>query len=187
MTAGIVTMVSRTSKVTAFLMVLLAAACARPHPPTSVVTVPDKLKPGANESLALIVPAQGVQIYECRATKDQVGRYEWAFVAPEAELVDARGRRIGRHYAGPHWESSDGSKILGTVKERADAPVADAIPWLLLAAKSVGPEGSFSKVTSIQRVNTVGGVPPKAGCSQATAGTPARINYTADYYFFAAK
>jgi hypothetical protein len=179
--------ISKTAKVTALLLMLLVAACASPQPPRLIVRVPDKLVPGANESLVMIVPAKGVQIYECRARKDQVGEYEWAFVAPEADLFDARGNRIGRHYAGPHWESTDASKILGTVKERADAPVADAIPWLLLAAKSVGPEGSFSKVTSIQRVNTVGGVPPKAGCSQATAGTPARINYTADYYFFTAK
>jgi len=152
-----------------------------------MVRVPDKLKPGANKSLAMIVPAKGVQIYECRARKDQVGEYEWAFVAPEADLFDARGNRIGRHYAGPHWESTDGSKILGAVKERADAPAADAIPWLLLATKSVGSEGSFSKVTSIQRVNTVGGVVPKAGCSQAAVGTRARTNYTADYYFFTTK
>jgi hypothetical protein len=81
----------------------------------------------------------------------------------------------------------DGSKIAGTVKERADAPLADAIPWLLLTAKSVGPEGSFSKVTSIQRVNTVGGVVPTTGCSEATAGAAARISYTADYYFFTAR
>jgi hypothetical protein len=73
---------------------------------------------------------------------------------------------------------------VGTVKERADAPQADAIPWLLLTAKSVGASGSFGKVTSIQRVNTVGGVAPKAGCSQSEAGKAARINYTADYYFF---
>ena len=132
----------------------------------------------------MIVRAQGVQIYECRAKKDQPGGYEWAFVAPEADLFDARGNKIGKHYAGPHWESTDGSKILGTVKERANAPTSDAIPWLLLAAKSVGPDGSFSKVTSIQRVNTAGGVAPATGCSQADGGNPARINYTADYYFF---
>jgi len=175
------------TRITAFLLVLLGAACASPQSPTSMAKVPDKLIPGANQSLTMIVPAKGVQVYECRARKDQVEGYEWAFVAPEADLFDARGNRIGRHYAGPHWESTDGSKILGTVKERADAPVVDAIPWLLLAAKSVGSEGSFSKVTSIQRVSTVGGVAPKAGCSQAAAGTPARINYTADYYFFTAK
>ena len=174
-------------KVSAFLLVSLIAACASPQPPTSTVKVPDKLKPAANESVAMIVPAKGVQIYECRAKKDQVGAYEWAFVAPEADLFDARGNKIGRHYAGPHWESTDGSKILGTLKERADAPMADAIPWLLLAAKSVGPDGSFSKVTSIQRVNTVGGVAPTGGCSQAVVGTPTRINYTADYYFFTTK
>ena len=39
-------------------------------------------------------------------------------------------------------------------------PSASAIPWLLLTAKSNGPEGSFSNVTSIQRVNTVGGIAP---------------------------
>jgi hypothetical protein len=178
---------SKTSKVTVFLLVLLIAGCAGPQPPRPTVEVPGKLKPGESESLAMIVPAKGVQIYERRARKDQAGEYEWAFVAPEADLFDGRGDRIGRHYAGPHWESTDGSKVLGAVKERADAPVADAIPWLLLAVKSVGPAGSFSKVTSIQRVNTVGGAAPKAGCSQAAAGTLARINYTADYYFFTAE
>jgi len=178
---------SKIGKLAAFLLMALvgAGACARAS--RSMVEVPDKLKPGANESVAMIVAAKGVQIYECRAKKDQAGGYEWAFVAPEADLFDARGTRIGRHYAGPHWESTDGSKIVGTVKERADAPMADAIPWLLLAARSVGPEGSFSKVTSIQRVNTVGGVAPASGCSQAAAGTPTRINYTADYYFFTTK
>jgi hypothetical protein len=178
---------SKTSKFTVFFLALLVAGCANLFPPRAKVEVPDKLKPGANESLAMIVPAKGVQIYECRAIKDQAGAYEWAFVAPEADLFDTGGKRIGRHYAGPHWEAADGSKIVGALKERADAPAADAIPWVLLTAKSVGPEGSFSKVTSVQRVSTVGGVAPKGGCSQAAAGKPARINYTADYYFFTRK
>jgi hypothetical protein len=171
----------RTFKAAVLLPVLFGAGCASQQP----VAVPENLKPGPNESLAMIVPAKGVQIYECRAGKG--GGYEWAFVAPEADLFDARGNKIGGHYAGPHWESADGSKVLGTLKERADAPLADAIPWLLLTTKSVGPGGAFGKVTSIQRVNTVGGVAPTTGCTKATAGTPARIAYTADYYFFAAR
>jgi hypothetical protein len=178
---------SKTSNVTVFLLALFAAGCASALASRSTAQVPDKLKPGANESLAMIAHAKGVQIYECLARKDQAGDYEWAFVAPEADLFDAGGNRIGRHYAGPHWESTDGSKLLGALKERAEAPAADAIPWLLLTVKSDGPEGSFSKVTSIQRVSTVGGMAPKAGCSQAAAGTPARIHYTADYYFFTRK
>jgi len=174
-------------KVMALLLVLQAGGCASPESSKTLVNVPDKLNPGENESLKIVVPARGVQIYECRAKKDQPGTYEWAFVAPEADLFDTRGNRIGRHYGGPHWESNDGSKIVGTLKERADAPASDAIPWLLISAKSVGPEGAFSKITSIQRRNTVGGMAPTAGCSQAAAGTPARINYTADYYYFAVK
>jgi hypothetical protein len=166
------------------LMTALAlAGCATA--PTG--TAPEKLTPPANSELTMIVPAKGVQIYECRAGKDPA-QYEWAFVAPEAELFDTRGRRmIGRHGAGPSWQSSDGSKIVGTVKERADAPVSDAIPWLLLAARSTGSPGAFSKVTSVQRVNTAGGVAPASGCSAQTTGTIARVPYTADYYFFEAK
>ena len=171
--------------IASFLPLLLAACAGLQKPPT--VNVPDKLKPRADESLAMIVPAKGVQIYECRAKQNQPGAYEWAFVAPEADLFDANGKKIGRHYAGPHWEAADGSKVAGTVKERADAPQADAIPWLLLAAKSVGPEGSFSKTTSIQRVNTAGGAAPKTACSQSTVGTTSRVPYTADYYFLTEK
>ena len=156
----------------AIALPILITACA------STVPVPDKLNPGAQEKLALIVPAKGVQIYECRDAK-------WAFIAPEAELFDQAGKKIGRHYAGPHWEAADGSRVVGVVKERADAPAANAIPWLLLTTKSAGGEGAFSRITSIQRVATVGGVAPAGNCSQP--GSQARVNYTADYYFFISK
>src|SRR5713101_2541314 len=85
---------SRRAQVAALLLALLVAACAGPQAPTSKVTVPDKLKPGPNESLMMVVPARGVQIYECRARTDQAGMYDWAFVAPEADLFDTPGRRV---------------------------------------------------------------------------------------------
>jgi hypothetical protein len=151
------------------------------------VAIPDKLKGAPNETLALVVPAKGVQIYECRPRRDELGAFEWSFVAPEADLFDRQGAKIGRHYAGPHWEANDGSKILGTLRERADAPAAGAIPWLLLSAKSVGPQGAFSNVTSIQRVNTAGGAAPLEGCAPSSSGASARVAYTADYYFLTTK
>jgi hypothetical protein len=94
-----------------------------------------------------------------------------------------RGNRIGRHYGGAHWEGSNGSRIVGHVMERAEAPMADAIPWLLLGAKLVGRNGAFSKVTSIQRVNNAGGTAPKAHCSRAAAGKPVRTPYTGPFNF----
>jgi Protein of unknown function (DUF3455) len=171
-------------RVFACLFTCLFTACATQAP---TVTVPDTLSAGTNETLAMVVPAKGVQIYECRPRRDQVGAFEWVFVAPEADLFDRKGAKIGRHYAGPYWESIDGSKVLGTVKERADAPSVNAIPWLLLSAKSIGPQGSFSKVTSIQRVNTAGGLEPRDGCSPSESGVRARVAYSADYYFLAPK
>lgn len=148
---------------------LLAAGCA------GTPEVPANLQPLAGESLAMVVPAKGVQVYECRGGK-------WAFVAPEADLFDRDGKKIGRHYAGPHWEAADGSRVVGALKERAEAPRAGDIPWLLLGAKSVGRDGAFSKVTSIQRVATSGGSAPKGGC--LLPGTQERVPYTADYHFF---
>src|SRR5258705_9538015 len=164
---------------TAFLLALAVAGCAS----APSIDVPEKLRPGAGESLAMIVPARGVQIYECRAAKE-AGTFEWAFVAPEAELFDAGGKKIGKHYAGPSWEAADGSKIVGAGKERADAPAANAIPWLLLSAKSVGPQGAFARVTSVQRLRTEGGGAPK-GCFAPETGMQLRVPYTADYYFYA--
>ena len=156
----------------AILAALAAGACAS-QPPT--VAVPETLQPAPNEVLAMVVAAEGVQIYECRDSK-------WAFVAPQAGLFDGNGKLVGHHYAGPQWAAMDGSRIVASVKSRADAPEADAIPWLLLSAKSVGGEGVFSKVTSVQRVSTHGGLAPAGGCAEA--GERARVPYSADYRFF---
>lgn len=161
---------------------LLSAGCASTAP---VTQVPPQLQAGPGERLTQVIAATGVQIYECRAKAGGAGDYEWAFVAPEATLFDSHGRRIGRHYAGPHWEAQDGSKVAASLKARADAPSPEAIPWLLLAARPAGGAGgTFGNVASIQRVNTVGGMAPRSGCTQAAAGTQARVNYSADYYFF---
>jgi hypothetical protein len=162
----------------ACLPLLALAACA------SAPAVPPGLVP-AGETTVGRVAARGVQIYECRAKAGATGA-EWAFVGPEAELLDASGAPVGKHYAGPHWEDRDGSKIVGTVKARADAPAAGAVPWLLLTTRSVGGSGRLAKVTSIQRVNTVGGVAPTGGCDAGTLGRSARVPYTADYVLFAA-
>lgn len=143
----------------------------------------DPLAPAPGQSPVMVVAARGVQVYECRAGKD-AGGHEWAFVAPEAELFDAAGRRIGSHGAGPHWLADDGSRIVGTVKARSAAPAAGAIPWLLLETRPTGADGVFARVASVQRIHTVGGVAPPTGCSADTLGRTARVDYRADYRLF---
>ena len=163
--------------VAALASALAAAACAATTP------IPGELDPGTNTALAMVVPAKGVQIYECRRKKD-ADQFEWAFVAPDAELFDTRGNVIGRHGAGPFWQAADGSRVTAKVKARSDAPAGNAIPWLLLEAKDSGMPGSFSKVAYIQRVNTQGGLAPSKPCAGEFLGQQMGVHYTADYRLF---
>jgi len=127
------------------------------------------------------VPAKGVQIYACN--KNDAGAYVWAFKGPEAELADAAGKNIGKHYGGPTWEGTDGGKVVAAAKASAPAPGGNAIPWLLLEVKSRDGAGQFTQAAAILRVNTVGGQAPTTGCDEAHAGASQRVPYTATYYF----
>ena len=178
-------MKTRTATVVAMASMAFVAGCA--HQAGNPPTVPDALKPSATEVLTLVTPATGVQIYECSAVKDQPARFEWAFKAPEAELFDRTGNRIGKHYGGPTWESNDGSKVVAQLKARDDGPDPNAIPWLLLSVKSASGSGVFGRTSSIQRVDTVGGNAPAAACGPAQAGSVARVPYQATYYIYSPK
>ena len=149
--------------------------------------VPASLRAPATEILSREAHAVGVQIYQCSAHKADPARFEWVFKAPEAELFDRFGTKVGSHYAGPTWEANDGSKVVGDVTARENAPDAGAIPWLLLTAKASSGEGVFGQIRSIQRLETVGGKAPGEGCDQTQVGKEARIAYRARYFFFAAR
>jgi hypothetical protein len=178
----------------AVLMLATLAACAHdaPAPPTSPSQaapelrppdVPEAIRAPAGQSVIARVSAQGSQIYECQTGEDAGSA--WKLVGPDAVLTDAAGAPAGRHYAGPTWEAPDGSKVVGVLVQKSDAPTAGAIPWLLLAAKSTAGAGKLANVTSIQRVDTVGGVAPATGCDAGRGGNRQSVPYRATYYFYA--
>jgi len=164
---------------------LLATGCAT-APVIAPPDVPVPLRPPAGQSVFLEALAAGVQIYECISKPEDPSAFKWVFLAPEAALVDRSGRSIGKHYAGPTWQSVDGSAVVGEVKARDPGPNQSAIPWLLLTKKSTTGTGVFSQTESIQRVQTVGGIAPSEPCSSANAKQIARVPYTAIYYFYRA-
>ncbi len=113
-------------------------------------------------------------------------KFGWVLKAPEAELADSTGKQVVHHSAGPTWKHVDGSEVKGKVLAKQDAPKGDAIPWLLLAAASHTGEGILSRVTSIQRIHTEGGLAPAANtCDGSASGKESRSAYAADYYFYA--
>lgn len=159
---------------------LAACVTAGPQQPN----VPAALRAPAGQSLVLHTFASGVQIYTCAANADDKTRAEWTFKAPEANLFDRSGKLVGKHYAGPTWESNDGSRAVGAPVARDEGPDNAAIPWLLLKAKSTAGSGVLTQTQSIQRVNTVGGKAPSGGCEPDLLGKEVQVPYTADYFFY---
>jgi hypothetical protein len=146
--------------------------------------VPDALRVPANEQLVVQVHAKGDQIYSCKVDGAQAA---WTLKAPEAQLFDNDGKTFGKHFAGPSWEASDGSRAVGKAAANAPSPDANSIPWLLVKVVSHEGHGVLTPVTSIQRINTKGGKASATGCDAGHAGQEVRVAYSADYLFFAPK
>lgn len=147
--------------------------------------VPENLKPPPSETVLLKAVGKGRQIYSCGVKE---GKFDWTLERPQADLFDARGNRIGRHYQGPTWQATDGSKVIGQLEQQANAPRPGAVAWLLLKAKSHAGTGVLSNVTYIQRLNTVGGTPVSSeGCDKGHTNAEIAIEYQADYYFYGKK
>jgi hypothetical protein len=145
--------------------------------------VPDLIKPPAGEKLLLVAHAKGFQIYVCGA--DAAGQPAWVLKAPEAFLYDEQGDVLGKHFGGPTWKHKDGSEITGKMAAKLDAPGAVTIPWLLLNVTDHSGIGVFSRVTTIQRIYTAGGLAPASGCAGTDLEKEFKSSYTADYYFYA--
>ncbi len=160
----------------------LAGCAVAPTPQSS--SIPAALSVPRTQTLAQTLHATGVQVYQCQAVAGDPDRFTWSFKRPEANLFSKKGKKIGTHYAGPTWEALDGSKVTGEVIARSTGPAPNAIPWLLLTAKTTSGQGIFTAVQSIQRLNTVGGDAPSS-CSQSELGQELRVSYSADYLFYA--
>lgn len=139
--------------------------------------IPDSIAaPG--EMHVVTVHAQGAQVYECKAGAS--GKLTWSFREPVATLI-VDGKTIGRHYAGPHWEWSDGSTIAAKLSGRAPSATAGDIPLLKLDVSQRRGTGMLDGVTTIQRINTKGGL-VEGPCP--AAGALVSIPYAADYAFY---
>jgi hypothetical protein len=164
--------------------ILLAAATTVLSISVAAQQVPPQLQPPANEHLFLQLHAKGDQIYTCKSEGSQS---TWTLKAPDAQLFDKDEKPFGKHFAGPSWEASDGSRVTGKAVANAPSPDPDSIPWLLVNIVSHEGSGVLSPATTIQRLNTKGGKAPASGCDASHAGQEVRIPYSADYLFYAPK
>jgi len=159
-------------KVCLSLLLLLGSLTGAP----AAETLPGAIAaPG--EATILSVHAEGAQVYECKAGTD--GKLAWAFREPIATLL-VDGKTVGRHYAGPNWEHSDGSAVTGKVAGNAPGTAPDDIPWLKLDVVAQRGSGVLTGATTVQRINTKGG---KLDGACDKAGGFRSMPYSADYVF----
>jgi hypothetical protein len=153
-----------------FVLVVSSAPNSRAQMPASIAAAP-------GEAPMVTIHAEGAQIYECKA--DPGGNLTWQFREPIAALM-IDGKTVGRHFAGPSWELADGSAVTGKVASRAPGPSAKDIPLLKLEVTSQRGAGRLTGASSIQRINTRGGM-AEGACEQAS--TLFSVPYSADYVF----
>ena len=160
----------RSTALTVFLLTASLVSASAQTPLPDAIAAP-------GETVVLTLHAEGAQVYECKAAGD--GKLAWAFREPIATLL-LNGKTVGRHYAGPTWEHIDSSAVTGKAVGNAPAETASDIPWLKLTVTSGRGTGILSGVTTVQRINTIGGK-PDGECVKA--GTYSNAPYSADYVF----
>ncbi len=159
----------------ALAIVLLVARVSAQVP--SAIAVPD--------GTALVtLHAEGTQIYQCkpdfdRKSSSQKSALTWQFREPIATLI-LDGKSVGRHYAGPNWDYIDGSGVKGKVAASAPGATPNDISWLKLDVADHRGDGILSNATTVQRINTRGGV---AQGSCENEGDYRSVPYSADYVF----
>lgn len=156
---------------------LTATLTASADAPVEHANVPPELRVPDGHHRVLTSVGHGIQIYDCADSA-------WKLREPVATLDRHNERPIALHYLGPTWQSiHDGSKVVGAVKARRDAPRPERdIPWLLLQGTSTTGPGVFGAVAYIQRLETAGGVAPAGAC---TSGQTTTVPYRAAYVFWA--
>jgi hypothetical protein len=141
------------------------------------------LRAGPNEEPAFMLSASGTNLFQCRQRVEDPNAYSWFFVAPDLTLFEG-SRTAGSHNAASRFDSVSDRTSVFTLLGATQPGGVDNMPWAKLRAVPAGESGMFAGVTTIQRVNTAGGVAPAEGCNAASAGVETRVNFSADFYFY---
>ena len=185
----------RISSTIGLVCVALVTACATPRPilppasgsPSAApapVPAPNlgffsRIKAPSTHTPTLQLASRGVQIFRC---EKRDGALVWAFRQPQADLLDAAGKPVGKHGANFSFEHDDGSRLVSTIAAYDEAPKPTDLRWLLLTTRSFG-KGALESVAYVQRVNTSGGMPP-ARCEASQLNQLLRVDFTSDFVFY---
>ncbi|WP_337690237.1 DUF3455 domain-containing protein [Mycetohabitans sp. B46] len=158
------------------------AACAAPDVPPSNSTLPASLQAKPVELLQEVFRVHGNETYVCQRNGNQLS---WHATGTLATLVDASRHSAGVISPGGYFIATDGSYVVTRLLAQ-EIISASTLPWQRLTAvhssAEPGEAGRFTNITSIQRVQTSGGLPPDPVCT--VERTALYVPYSATYLFY---
>jgi hypothetical protein len=175
-----------------------ATAKAPPAPrwPTPNALLPPNLRASDHEVLQEITTAHGDEDYICRrgtvspkgVSTGRAGastQLHWVQAGSEATLVDLHGKSVGTVTPSHYFLSYDGSYVIA--KPASISQVSpDALAWARFTIRYTATprphEGRFANISSIQRIDTSGGLPAQSDCD--LEGSRLLVPYSATYMIY---
>jgi hypothetical protein len=170
------------------------AGCATP-PDIGLTSPPAALQTRPEEQLGEVLTAVGDETYHCERIKvgapgDVAGpntELQWVSIGSEATLTDSSRQNVGSVAPGGYFVGYDGSYIKAHLELQSQVQMqANSLTWALYRtrynASQRSGEGRFALVSSIQRVDTTGGIPIAQACE--VEGTRLLMPYHATYKLY---
>ena len=132
--------------------------------------------------LLMTLKASGEQQFQC--TADKKGRW-WKFIAPDAVLVDEKGRIIARQEPDFIFRASDGSVLSAKIVKWDTHPKShNNLRDVLFETRAQGKKkGVLTGIRWVSRTEGAGGQ-PQTRCSPSQIGTTLKVPFTAVYRFY---
>ncbi|QCP52314.1 DUF3455 domain-containing protein [Trinickia violacea] len=173
--------------------------CATPPAPTPTAndSLPPNLRASGDEELQEVMTTHGDETYLCRRVPSDANATEaaaastqllWTQSGSEATLVDTSGTSAGTVAPNHYFLAYDGSYVI--VNPAGESQVsANALTWARFTTRYIATprprEGRFADVSSIQRIDTAGGLPPQPDCD--LEGAHLLVPYSATYMIYRTK
>jgi hypothetical protein len=178
------------------------ATTSTPATPTANESLPVNLRASDDEVLQEVMTTHGDETYVCRRVASNTDaaaavaasataaspQMLWTQAGSEATLVDTSGQSVGTVAPSHYFLSYDGSYVI--VNPAGESQVsANALTWARFTTRYIATprprEGRFADVSSIQRIDTTGGLPPQPDCD--LEGAHLLVPYSATYMIYRTK
>ena len=73
---------------------------------SALAQTPADITPPAGNKAAMTLVGVGTLAYECKAVADKPGTFAWTFAGPDAKLLDAGKKEVGKYYGGPSADAT---------------------------------------------------------------------------------